>query len=177
LSAPIDNPNLAAWALFAYGTAQRDVAPMAAYDALRHGLKIAQDSGSRQTESSIAAMLSPVAMKLGEPVDAIDYAVTSLRHYYNSGNFYLVKNPLVVLGVLFERLGHYEPAAIMCGFAINAFTQASLPEINSTVAHLRETLGDNGYESLTRTGEHMSTAEMVAYAFDQIDQISAELRS
>jgi predicted ATPase/tetratricopeptide (TPR) repeat protein len=173
----IDSPNLAAWALFAYGTAQRDVAPMAAYDALRRGLKIAQDSGSRQTESSIAAMLSPVAMKLGEPVDAIDYAVKSLRHYYDSGNFYLVKNPLVVLGVLFERLGHYEPAAIMCGFAINAFTQASLPEINSTVAHLRAALGDDGYESLTRTGEHMSTAEMVAYAFDQIDQISAELRS
>ena len=49
-----ENPNLAAWALFAYGMAHRDVAPAAAYDALRRGLTIAQDSGSRQTESSIA---------------------------------------------------------------------------------------------------------------------------
>ena len=52
-----DNPNLAAWALFAYGMAYRDVAPAAAYEALRRGLTIAQDSGSRLTESSIAGDL------------------------------------------------------------------------------------------------------------------------
>ncbi|HYO02820.1 MAG TPA: adenylate/guanylate cyclase domain-containing protein [Mycobacterium sp.] len=130
----IDNPNLAAWALFAYGTTHREVAPAAAYDALRRGLTIAQDSGSGQTASSIASMLSPLAITNGEP-----------------------------------------PAAVVCGFAVNPFTQSSLPEIVSTVAHLRELLGDSSYESLARTGQNMTTAVMVRYTYEQIDRIRAEL--
>jgi hypothetical protein len=131
---------------------------------------IAQESGSGQTASSIALMLSPLAITHGEPTDAFDYAVLSLRYYYDSGNVYLVKNPLAVLAVLFDRLGHYEPAAIICGFAVMPFTQASLPEIDMTVTHLREVLGNEVYESSARTGEHMTTAEMVAYALEQIEQ-------
>ena len=141
-----ENPNLAAWALFTYGTAHRDVAPTNAYDALRRGLRIAQDSGSRQTESSIASMLSPLAIAHGEPADALDYAMLSIRYYYDSGNVYLVKNPLSVLVVLFDRLGHYEAAATISGFAFIPFTRSSLPEIDMSVAHLREVLGDEVYE-------------------------------
>jgi hypothetical protein len=43
------------------------------------------------------------------------------------------------------------------------------------MAHLREVLGAQTYESLTRKGEAMTTAEMVAYAYDQIDQARTEL--
>jgi len=39
-----DNPEVASYTLLAYGIAQRDVAPSAAYDAHRRGLKIAQDT-------------------------------------------------------------------------------------------------------------------------------------
>ena len=34
------------------------------------------------------------------------------------------------------------------------------------IAHLRDVLGDQTYESLTREGKSMTTAEMVAYACD-----------
>jgi hypothetical protein len=51
------------------------------------------------------------------------------------------------------------------------------PEINSAIAHLREVLGDPAYESLACEGETMTTAEMVNYAFDQIDQARAELNT
>ena len=74
-----DNPNLAAWALLAYGTAHRDIAPAAAYEALRRGLTIAQDSGSRMTETSIAMMLSLLATTHGEPADALDYVILPIR--------------------------------------------------------------------------------------------------
>jgi hypothetical protein len=37
--------------------------------------------------------------------------------------------------------------------------------------------GDQAYESLARTGETMTTAEMVTYAYDQIDQARAELNA
>ena len=44
----------------------------------------------------------------------------------------------------------------------NGFTTAT--------SHLRDVLGDETYEALARKGEAMTTAEMVAYAYDQIDQ-------
>jgi hypothetical protein len=46
-----------------------------------------------------------------------------------------------------------------------------------TITHLREVLGDQPYESIARTGEAMTTAAIVAYAYDQIDQARAELEA
>ena len=51
------------------------------------------------------------------------------------------------------------------------------PDINTTIAHLREVLGDQTYESLARKGETTTTAAMVTYAYDQIDQARAELNA
>jgi hypothetical protein len=56
----------------------------------------------------------------------------------------------------------------MSAFATTPLTRTSVPEINTTISHLREVLGD--YESLARTGETMTNAEMAAYALDQIEQ-------
>ena len=54
---------------------------------------------------------------------------------------------------------------------------AVTPELNTAIAHLREVLGDQTYESLARKGEAMTTAAMVTYAYDQIDQARAELNA
>jgi hypothetical protein len=45
-----------------------------------------------------------------------------------------------------------------------------VPEITTAITHLRDVLGDQTYESLARKGETMTTAEIVTYAYDQIDQ-------
>jgi hypothetical protein len=45
----------------------------------------------------------------------------------------------------------------------------------TAIAHLRDVLDDQTYESLAREGETMSTSAMVTYAYDQIDQARAEL--
>ena len=76
-----------------------------------------------------------------------------------------------------DRLGRYEPAAIIAGFAFNPLQQAGFPEINTTITHLRDVLGDPTYESFAREGETMTTAAMVTYAYDQIDQARAELNA
>ena len=55
--------------------------------------------------------------------------------------------------------------------------QLAIPELNTAIAHLREVLGDQTYESLARKGETMTTAAMVTYAYDQIDQARAELNA
>ena len=57
---------------------------------------------------------------------------------------------------------------------------AALPdmaEFRAAIAHLREVLGDPAYESLARKGETMTTAAMVTYAYDQIDQARTELNA
>ena len=55
--------------------------------------------------------------------------------------------------------------------------RTAFSEINTTIAHLRDALGDQTYESLARKGEAMTTAAMATYAYDQIDQARAELNS
>jgi hypothetical protein len=83
-----------------------------------------------------------------------------------------------VLATLFDRLGRYEPAATIAGFALSPFSAATgVPEISTAIAHLRDVLGDPVYESLARRGETMTTAAMATYAYDQIDQARTELNT
>jgi predicted ATPase len=165
-----DNPTFVAWGLFAYGGANRLSAPEAAYEALRRGLKIARDSGSLQTESNIASYLSAMATSQGEPADALDYATSSIRYFLDSGNLYLVGNTLAALTELLDRLGHFEAAATISGFADTSFGRAAFPELVAVIAHLRETVGSESYESLAQEGRTMTTAAMVAYALEQIER-------
>ncbi len=169
------NPRAAAWALTAYSYAQTAVDPVAAYDVARRGLKIALDSGNRWVESLSAIVLSRLAAARGQPTDTFDYLTSAIRHYYDSGSVSLMSLPLAVLVVVFDRLGLYEPASAISGFAATPLGRVGVPEIITAIAHLREALGDQAYESLARKGEAMTTAEMVAYAYGQIDQARAAL--
>ena len=63
------------------------------------------------------------------------------------------------------------------GFAPQSHDRGRIPEFNTAIAHLRDVLGDQTYESLARKGETMTTAAMVTYAYDQIDQARAELNA
>ena len=58
-----------------------------------------------------------------------------------------------------------------------ALVPAAFPEIRSAIAHLRDVLGDQTYESLARKGEAMTTVAMATYAYDQIDQARTELNA
>ena len=82
-----------------------------------------------------------------------------------------MKSPLAVLAALFDRLGHLEAAATISGFADMRFTRSAFPEFAAAIAHLREVLGDDSYESLSRRGETIdANAAVVAYALEQIDR-------
>jgi predicted ATPase len=174
-----ENPQIKTLALSAYGWAYRDADPAAAYDVSRRAMKIAHDSGNRFLESTISIGLSRLAVSHGDPIEALDYMVLAVRNYLDSGSFLLMSGPLAMLAVLFDRLGRYESAAIIAGFAISLspYVVPALPEFSTTITHLRSVLGDQTYESLARKGETMTTAEMVAYGYDQIDQARAELNA
>jgi hypothetical protein len=129
-------------------------------------------------------MMTPVSTQSGQleaeqggTVSAFDHLTLAIRNYHNSGNTTTVRIPLASLAVLFDRLGHSESAATMAGFALSPLTMAASPDINTMIAHLRDVLGDQTYESLARKGETMTTAAMVTYAYDQIDQARAKLNA
>ena len=138
---------------------------------------IAQDSGSRAAESLLATVLTRLEAEHGDPLAALDHVTLATRNFHDAGNTTGVRTTLGILAALFDRLGRDEPAATITGFALSPFTAAILPEFNTAIAHLRDVLGEATYESLARKGETMTTAEMVTYAYDQIDQARAELNT
>jgi len=169
------NPFLLASALWAYGVAFRDADPVGALNALGRGLVIAQDSGNRSRASALANTLALLEAGQDGTVSAFDHLTLAIRNYHNSGNTTTIRAPLAVLAALFDRLGRYEPAATVAGFALSPIAAAGVPEITTAITHLRDVLGSSTYESLAHEGETMTTAAMVAYAYDQIDQARTEL--
>jgi hypothetical protein len=165
-----DNPHVVSWALFAYGFARGDADPELAYDVLRRGLRIAQESGNRRVESILTVGLSRLAATHADPTNAFHFLSVAIRNLYDSGSFSILPTPLAVLAAIFDRLGHHEPAATICGFAATPLSRTAFPEINRAITHLRELLGDEVYESFARASEHMTNATMATYALDQIDQ-------
>jgi tetratricopeptide (TPR) repeat protein len=168
------NPYALAYALHVYGMAFRDGDRAGALEALRRGLVIAQDSGNRYVESNLATNLSRLEAKHGDPLAAPDHITLAIRNFYDSGNVALIGSALATLAVFLDRLGRLEPAATIAGWAFSPLT-ATLSEFSAAIAHLRGVLGDQTYESLARKGETMTTAAMVTYAYDQIDQARTEL--
>jgi hypothetical protein len=170
------NPFVLSHALYIHGFAFRDADPAAARDALRRGLVIARDSGSRNIETVLASVLSAVEAEHGDPLAALDYVTLAIGNCHDAGNTAGVRTALAVLAALFGRLGRHDSAATMAGFAVvSPLTVAAFPEFNTAIAHLREVLGDPAYESLARKGETMTTAAMATYAYDQIDQARTTL--
>jgi predicted ATPase/class 3 adenylate cyclase len=169
------NPMTACFALLAYGLAYQDADPAAAYDSLRRALTVAGESGNRQMESAAAATLLIGAATETNPIQFVEYLTVAIQHYDDSGNVANLRNPLAILACQLDRLGHHEQAATICGFAASAFTFASYPQLSSTIAHLRDVLGDETYQSLARNGETMTIAAAATYAYDQIDRVRTAL--
>jgi hypothetical protein len=166
-----------AWALYARYAAFRDADPIGALSVLGRGLVIAQDSGNRTITSDLATSLARLEAKHGDTVSAFDHLTLAIRNFHNAGDTTMIRVPLAFLAVLFDRLGRYEPAATVAGFALSPIAAAGVPGITTAITHLRDVLGDQTYESLARKGETMTTAAMVSYAYDQIDQARTELKA
>jgi predicted ATPase len=169
------NPHVLALTLLAYGLAFRDADPVAALNAHRRGLVIAQDSGNRLLASSLAPFLARLEAEQGSTVSAFDHLTLAIRNFHNAGDTTTIRVPLASLAALFDRLGHYEPAAAIAEFALSPFSAMAVPEITTAITHLRDVLGEATYQSLARKGETMTTTAMVTYAHDQIDQARTEL--
>jgi hypothetical protein len=125
--------------------------------------------------SALAEFLARLEAEHGDPVAAFDHLTLAIHNYHDSGNITSMRSPLASLAALFDRLGRYEPAATIAGFALSPIAAAGVPEITTAITHLRDVLDEATYESLARDGETMTTAAIATYAYDQIDQARTEL--
>jgi predicted ATPase len=167
-----DNPYVLSLALIGVGVARTHADLVGALEASRRGLQIAKDSGNRGNETHLAGLLGRLEAEYGDSLGALEHVAMAIHNHHNSGNPTNLRTPMATLATVLDRMGRYEPAAIVAGFGFNPFAVASLPELGTAIAHLREVLGDQTYESLAHKGESMTPAAMVAYAYDQIDQLA-----
>jgi predicted ATPase len=170
-----ENPAFVSWALIGFGYVRHNTDPLGAYEAHRRGAQIARESGNRMLETYHTGNLARLAVLHGGPTEAFDFIATSIRSYFDAGNFALLPQAMAVLASYFDRLGIYEPAATISGFSTTTFARTYYPEIDDAIAHLREVLGNDTYESLARTGAAMTNAAMAKYALEQIDRARAKL--
>ena len=138
---------------------------------------IAQDSGNRTIASTLAHYLARLEAEHGATASALDHLTLAIRNFHNAGDTTTIRVPLASLAVLFDRLGRYEPAATIAGFALSPLAASAVPQLSRAITRLREVLGNQTYESLAHKGETMTTAEMATYAYDQIDQARATLNA
>jgi predicted ATPase len=171
------NPWVLSYALLALGIALTFADPVAALKAARRGREIAKDSGNRGNGTHLASLLARLEAEYGDSLDALHYIALAIRNHHDSGNPTNLRTPMATLTTVLDRMGRYEPAATIGGFGFTPFAVASQPELGTSITHLRDVLGNQTYESLARKGETMTTAEMVAYAYDQIDRARTELNA
>jgi len=127
--------------------------------------------------SALADFLARLEAEHGDTVSAFDHLSLAIRNFHNAGDTTVIRVPLAELAVLFDRLGRYEPAATIAGFALSPLAALGVREITTAITHLRDVLGEATYESFAQKGEMMTTAAMATYAYDQIDQARAELNA
>jgi predicted ATPase len=172
------NPWVLAYTLAVCGVAFGDTDPDRALEALRRSVLVAQDSGNRFYETTFSYWLARREAEHGDRVAALEYLAVAIHNYHELGNTGMLHVPLAILATFLDRLGRFEPAATIGGFAaVNPMAAATLPELGTAIAHLRDVLGEATYESLARKGETMTTVEMVNFAYDQIDQARTELNA
>ena len=85
---------------------------------------IAQDSGNRANESHLAVILCRLEAEHGDPLAAFDYFTVAIRNYHDVGQHQHDPRPLAILAAFFDRLGRYEPAATIAGFASDPLAAA-----------------------------------------------------
>jgi predicted ATPase len=169
------NPFALSFALQSFGYTFGEAEPLRALEGLRRGLAVAQHTGNRFTESQLAHSLFRAEAKYGDPAAALDLAALAIRLFHDAGAVPTLRTTFGALAAFFDWLGRYEPASKLAGHADSPMVSASVPEFHPALAHLREVLGEQRYEALRSAGTSMSTAEMVNYAYQQIELARADV--
>ena len=142
-------PHSGRWALLAYGYARHDTDPDSAFEAHRLGAKIARETGNRLLETYHTGNLSRLAARHRDPAETFDYITTSIRNYFNAGNYSSSTPGHGGAGEL-SRPGWdtMRPQRRSVVPPQQPGARSYFPEIDFTITHLREVLGDTDLRDL-----------------------------
>jgi len=169
------NPYVQSFAYLAYSSALIHTDPAEALDVLRRGREVAQLSGNRSLATFLTTNMSRVMAQHGDPLSALDQLTVVIRHYVDGGNLTNLRSSFAILTTILDHVGRHVAAATIVGLAADPFIVASIPEANIAIPHLRQSLGDERFEALCRTGAAMTTAEMVEFVESEIADLRADL--
>jgi len=161
------NPYLLVLALYGYGLAFADTDPSRSLDAFRQGLSHSRDHRLAYMEVLIGREAARLEATQGDPDEALvlfDYVISAFHQSGNEGSLAIT---LGYVAAFFDRVENPDVAATLYGAAtrINSSILGNRPPF---VRHLRDVLGDSGFDRCADTGAAMEPAEAVAYARDQI---------
>jgi predicted ATPase len=169
------NPGSLAFALCGFGGASRGSDPQGAIRALRRGMAIGLDSGNTMYGVTCASTLANLEAEHGDPGVACDLFAQAISIYHDAGDAMGASIAMVGLATFLDRIGRLEPAAVLWGSATNPLTVITHPEWASTDASLRDALGAERYDALTRQGAAMKPADAVRYALAEIELAREQL--
>jgi hypothetical protein len=126
-------------------------------------------------QDTLAVLASRIEAEYGDSLGALHYIAVAIHNNHDSGNPTNMRIPMATLCTVLDRMGRYEPAATIAGFA-------SLPSPRRRRLNFSLRQPICALSSVTKTtnrfarkGETMSTAEIATYAYDQIDQARTAL--
>ena len=90
---------------------------------------------------------------------ALDHLTLAIRNSHDAGSTSNVRAVLAILAAFLDRLGRHEPAATIAGYVLSPLTAATIPQINTAIAHLREVLGINNHQFFAPCGIEMHQAD------------------
>jgi hypothetical protein len=91
----------------------------------REGLTLAQETGNRFNVSILAMNLARLEARGAVSAEALNHLTLVIRNYHDSGNVASLRSPLGVLSGFLNRLGRFEPAAILAGYAASPLAMAA----------------------------------------------------
>ena len=161
------NPGAIAYALFVYGQTHAAVDPTRAKAAWERGITVARAGESRAWVNRISGALAGLEAVIGDPGNALALFAEAIDGFHDGGNITsLLGQGLGGLSIALDGLDHYVAAATLMG--VSGGPPPYVPGFQAATVHLREALGDQTFERLTREGAAMELGDAVRYAHQQI---------
>ena len=164
-------------ALEAWASAIAPTSAQAALDARAKALEVAQASGNVFLSDIVLRELAILEATDGDPRRALSWFELAIDSFHRAGNTPNVHAAVGALAMLANRYRLEEASAILAAAASTSEgTAALIPSLAGFVADRAASHGDS-YDELSRRGEAMDRAELVAFAKGHLHQLEQLLDS
>ena len=144
--------------------------PHRALASLEHGLEISRATRNRMWVNVLLPDAVALQARIGDPIAALVSFRDMITVWRSSADLWIFSLGMGSLVVLFDQLERWDEAATMRGTLDSALqADALIQDLPEAIAHLREVLGDDVYESHYHHGAAMNVHQATDYAYEQVN--------